>query len=269
MTNILESSASLISAAHSMRHLLQVDESSTGSDSRWDKLPFSLDFAGGTGIEGIIAIVTIACGILLLVLGARLVKAAVFIVSLFFVGGALFYIIYTQTQNALAAFLVGLLVGLAVASLVCCLWKIAAFGIGGLAGFVCWLGFRTLFPNAIGSDAGLYILLAICIIGVGLIAVFWSDIILIIGTSIIGSFFISQGLNHWWVSEETKFDFNVFRALHGDGGCNEGQCYGVAAVWLVVAAVGILIQLKWTRGLWPTSKGDNPSFCPCIPFCPV
>lgn len=267
--NVLESSLSFITALHSTRHLLQVDESSTGSSDPWDKLPFTLDFNGGGGIAGVTAIVTLACGILLLFLGARLIKATVWITCLFFVGGSLFYIIYTQTGNALSAFLVGLLVGLAVACLVCCLWKLAAFGIGGLAGFVCWLGFRTLFPNAIGSEAGLYILLAICIIGVGIIAVFFSDLVLIVGTSILGSFLVSQGLNHWWVSEDTKFDFNVFRALHGNSQCDVSECYGVAAVWLFLAAVGCLIQLKWTRGLWPNSKSDNPSCCPCIPFCPV
>jgi len=240
-------------------HLLQI-ESSTGSNGGGSS-GFSLDFAGGAAIEGIIAVLIMIIGLILVFSGARIIKLAIWLVSLIFVGGLFFYLIYTRTGNALGAFLGGLFLGIFFACLIFCIWKIAVFLLGCCCGFICWLGFRTLFPNAITNEAGLYILLVFAIIAVGIIALIFENFVLVVLTAIVGSFLFSQGLDHW-----TQTNFNVFGALHGDDTCNVGGCFGIALGFLILAVVGVIVQEKWTKGILPTSKC---SICPCIPCCPV
>jgi len=160
----------------------------------------------------------------------------------------------------LDALIAGLLVGLFVASLLFCILYLGVILMGMAVGFIFWVGFHTLFPNAISNNGGLYTLMVIAIIAGGVIAAIFQHLTLSIFTSIIGAFFFSQGLDYF-----TDTNFNIFNAIHNQKTCDEGYCFAIALAFLIVAVVGFLVQEGITKRLWPSGKSQTDEGC--LPCC--
>jgi len=237
---------------------------STGDNPDSDSavINFALDFSGGTAIENILAIILIIAGFFLCFFGARLVKLSIWVFSIFFCGGLVFYAVRAAGHSALDAFIAGLLVGLFVACVLLCLFVFAIVLMGMATGFILWAGFHTLFPDAISNAGGLYTLMVIAIIAGGIVAGIFQHLALAVFTSIIGSFFFSQGIDYY-----SHTDFNIFDAVHNERTCNVGYCFAVAFAFFVMAVLGLLVQEGFTKRLW-TGK-DKQSCIPCSGCLPL
>ena len=114
---------------------------------------------------------------------------------------------------------------------------------GAYVGFVCWLGFHTLYPDALASSpAGLYLLLALPSAAFGAVAAAFSRHALVVCTPVVGVFLLYQGLTTF-----IHQPWPLLFALDQQPTCQHSTaCYVGFAVALLAAAVGVAWQFAWT-----------------------
>lgn len=172
---------------------------------------FSLDFAGGVQLGVVIAIGAIVFGTLFLFWGSRLFKITLF-VSAFVFGAALGYFIVMQIEPTAsqAALITGGILGLILGCLAVKVWKFSIFLLGAGCGVIIWLTFKALFPDVLDTEFKMYGVLAGLVILLGLIAIKMEKVWLILGTPLIGSFLLIQGVDHF----VPEVHFNIFQLLN-------------------------------------------------------
>lgn len=229
--------------------------SSDNDNDRYASNPFSfaLDFYGGNGLEYTLSVVLIAWGCVLVVLGVRLFKISIFVLTWIVVGGITYYIAMLASEgDAKKSFIAGMIVGLAFGFLAVRLAVLGLMIAGAFAAFLVWEVFVSLFPGAV-ANAGSYTILAIVVCAGAIVAWWMQRWVLLLTTPVIGAFFLSQGLSKYLHDE--KWGINVFEVMHNDASCTDSDCRGFVAGFAAVAATGFLIQWYWTSGLRSKSAG--------------
>ena len=232
------------------------DSNSASSQDPYASNPFTfaLDFYGGNGLEYTLSVILIIWGCILLVLGVRLFKISIFVLTWIVVGGLTYYCAMLASHgDAKKSFIAAMIIGLAFGILAVQLAVLGLILAGGFAAFLVWEVFLSLFPGAV-ANSGSYTILAIVVCaGMG-VAWWFQRWVLLVCTPVVGAFFLSQGLSKYL--HDPKWGINVFEVLHHQAVCTTGDCRGLVAGFAAVAATGFLIQYYFTSGL--RSKNGRP-----------
>ena len=183
-----------------------------------------------------------ALGVFLLLCGARFSRVSSLLTAWLCLGVLTYYVMAVEGKDSAESLPVAFLLPLLLAAAVAWLRPLARFLLGALVAFICWLGFHTLFPDALrSSPAGLYVLLAVPAALFGAAAVLAAPVAFIAGTPVVGVFLVYQG-----VTTFLHEPWPVLQALYaeeGDGTCGDARtCYIAFAVALVAAATGVALQ---------------------------
>lgn len=205
----------------------------------------------------IFALISIGLGTFLLFWGFKLYRPTVFLIGFVF-GAAVGYMILKRVQPEAGypqgewVLLFGsLAVGLLVGSLLLCIKQLAVTLIGAAAGLflALWLlGLRN--GGLIRSDWGRLVLIAVCII-LGIIAAIKLEReVVIIGTSITGSYLIVFGID---LFAQTGFTSLVQASLGGtgfnlDAFSVSGRVIALAVTFVVLAIIGSVVQHRMNKG---------------------
>ena len=160
-------------------------------------------------------------------------------------GVLLYFIIAVSGASTVAAVAVGfVLPPLPICLPIALLPRVSHFLLGFYFGFLCWLGFHTLFPDALtqSSPAGLYLLLALPSLACAVVSTLYlraySFLLL---TPPIAAFLFFQGIVTF-----THSGWAVLPALDDDSSC-DWICFVAFSGGIVVAVTGVLLQASlWT-----------------------
>lgn len=206
---------------------------------------FTLDTSGNL-FSLILAIVLIVIGLIFLFVGSRYFKKTLFGFSFLFGAGLGFYVVTLVSDcNTQAGLIVAVIMGLMLGALTVKLWKLAIFTMGVGVGFIAWTTFKALGSSLMTTDYIIYGSLAVVCIICGIIALKMEKYWLLVGTPIVGSFMVTQGIDHF-----IDQDVNVFRILDtvtGEGaGCSLTECYIIYAMLIGLALIGAFVQVRYT-----------------------
>lgn len=206
---------------------------------------FTLDTSGAL-FSLILAVALIFIGLIFLFVGSRYFKKTLFGFSFLFGAGLGFYVVTLISDcNTKVGLIVAVIMGLILGAVTVKLWKFALFCMGVGVGFIAWTTFKALGSSLMETDYIIYgSLVGACLICGG-IALKMEKYWLLVGTPIVGSFMVTQGIDHF-----IDQDVNVFQILDtvsGDGaGCSLAECYVVYGLLIGLAIIGAFVQWRYT-----------------------
>lgn len=203
---------------------------------------------GGVQVGLVISIATIVIGFVLMFFGARLFKYTLFILCFMF-GAALGYFVARKiSPNPTAGLITAGVLGLLLGGLAVKLWKLALFVLGAGCGFILWVVFKALFPSVLNTDVLLYgVLTGSCLV-LGLIAMKMEKIWLLLGTPLLGTFFMMQGISAYVPEVPSAFQLldTVEDQPPWDRGCFDASCYALYSMVLGGSVLGFIVQYRFT-----------------------
>lgn len=234
------------------------DGDDSTSDIIREAMSFQLSFTYGHELERVLGISAILLGMTLIFLGVKLFKPLLFALSWFIFGGIIFFVTMLISHDSLASFLSGTIIGFILAVIIIRIWRLALFVVGGLLGFVLWIIFQSLFPNAISTTATKYVVLAVTSLVCGIIGMRMEKWALLISTPILGGFLFLQGLDSFLDAGLNAF---VLLTKSGQHRCtsNGVACFGLYAALVTLAAIGMVLQYRWTAEMASASASSNKS----------
>jgi len=187
------------------------------------------------GNLGLIALVAIALGVVQCFFGYRIFKVILGITG-FILGGLLAgYLVYNLTESQLLGIIAGLVGALIGAGLMAGLYKLGVFLIGALFGGV---AVSALFGLAGGSPpTWLVVILAIV---VGILAVLFQKLMIVMSTSFLGS---------WWAVSGIAAVLGVIQMPSLQGfppGLRSAPASWLIG-WFVLGIVGFIVQYRSAR----------------------
>jgi hypothetical protein len=79
----------------------------------------------------------------------------------------------------------------------------------------------------------------------GVLALWMMRVTMIVATAVVGSYAVIKGIQYYAMGDQFVNDFDLVSNLSA-GGSVDPSIYGYFAGMLVLAAIGIFVQLKWT-----------------------
>ncbi|CEG37062.1 Domain of unknown function DUF4203 [Plasmopara halstedii] len=229
----------------------------SASDSASDTVKSLFDSADGIEIGGsILAIIAIAVGAVMIVMGYRLFRAALFAVG-FVVGGVAIATLVEHifddeswvTTASWVAFVVG---GLICGSIVMTLYSLGIFVIGAAGGVVLAMMIHNSVGHKIYAEHPQVVLIVLCIaLGIigGILALKIEKPVLIVATSLFGAGILVWGIGYFAGDFPTTTDLKEYgsRDINGD------WVYSIPDAWwaylagiLVLFGIGLAIQFRKT-----------------------
>lgn len=215
---------------------------------------FQLDFAGGITVGIVIAVVCLIWGLFYLLVGARYPKASVASNTFLFATGGLYFLLNFFDIEPYICLIVGAAVGIVSIAITLKIWKAGLFVLGGAAGFVIWLVVKALAASSFTDVATVYASLAATVLVAALLAIKFEKQIFIAATSLIGSFFLVQGVDALIPNHAS-----VFSLINDTSGlvCSYdfAWCTGIYIAIFVIAFIGMFVQFKVTAKFYKRRRG--------------
>jgi hypothetical protein len=230
-----------------------VSSSSTGGVDWLDALSFALSFAGSAEVMHLVAVGAMIIGTLWTFLGVRLFRVTLFLIAFVCVCGFVYYFaMLSSGGDSQRSFIAAMVVGVVAGALVSWVYRAGIMLAGAFAAFTLWEAFISTYPHAV-PNAAEYSTLGV-VLGLGGIAAWfarrWA---LLLATPILGVFLFAQGLAKYVRDPSLRVD--VFAAMHGDVRCETQRCLGLDAGFAGAAALGLLVQWRWTSGMRDENVG--------------
>eukprot|EP01113_Clastostelium_recurvatum_P011104 TRINITY_DN155_c0_g1_i2.p1 TRINITY_DN155_c0_g1~~TRINITY_DN155_c0_g1_i2.p1 ORF type:complete len:273 (+),score=67.45 TRINITY_DN155_c0_g1_i2:70-819(+) len=197
--------------------------------------------------DSIFAVVYVLLGLVSLFLGFRLFRIIAGLFG-FFIFGAIGYVIvyYFIYPSLIASIIVASVFGVIGGILLVYFFVAGVFMIGSFVGFCTSLFIISMFESEYMNEDDVrdIVVVALSLIG-GLIALRFRNIAVIICTSLIGSYGVVFGMDQWILSGYSNlYDAILDRQLTSTHMSALLIC--IVLAWLAVAAIGSIVQLKFT-----------------------